>query len=129
MTKEADHICVCVCTYRRPQFLQRLLKTIAGQSTDGLFTFSIVVADNDQLQSAQAAVLDFAAEWSIPIKYCVEPQQNIALARNKAIENASGDFIALIDDDEFPTKDWLVTLLKTCEEYQVDGVLGPVKRH
>jgi len=59
----------------------------------------------------------------------VEPRQNIALARNKAIENADGDFVAFIDDDEFPTKHWLLTLFKTCNEYDVDGVLGPVKRH
>jgi succinoglycan biosynthesis protein ExoM len=129
MPKETDHICVCVCTYKRPQCLQRLLTELAGQDTHGLFTFSIVVADNDELQSAKAAVLDFAAQRSIPITYCVEPRQGIALARNKAIENASGDFIALIDDDEFPTSHWLLTLFKTCEEHQVDGVLGPVKRH
>src|SRR5450755_1272078 len=129
MPKETVHVCVCVCTYKRPQCLQRLLKELAAQDTQGLFTFSIVVADNDELQSAKSAVFDFAAQGSVPIKYCVEPQQGIALARNKAIENASGDFMALIDDDEFPTKDWLLNLLKTCEEYQVDGVLGPVKRH
>ena len=35
-------------------------------------------------------------------------KQNIALARNKAIENAKGDFIAFIDDDEFPLDQWLL---------------------
>ena len=129
MTKQTDHICVCVCTYKRPECLQRLLNELAGQDTQGRFTVSVVVVDNDDLQSAKAAVLDFAARGTVPIKYCVEPRQGISLARNKAIENASGDFIALIDDDEFPTKRWLLTLLETCEEYQVDGVLGPVRRH
>ncbi|PYV83601.1 MAG: glycosyltransferase family 2 protein [Acidobacteria bacterium] len=129
MTNETKHISVCVCTYKRPQFLQRLLKELGGQDTQGLFTFSIVVADNDHLQSAKAVVLDFVAASSIPITYCVEPRQNIALARNKAIENATGDFVAFIDDDEFPAKYWLLNLFKACEEYDVDGVLGPVKRH
>ena len=68
-----------------------------------------------------------AAGSSIPICYCVEPRQNIALARNKAIENVRGDFVAFIDDDEFPTRRWLLTLFKACDEYDVDGVLGPVK--
>jgi len=91
--------------------------------------YSIVVADNDHLQSAKAVVCDFAAGSGIPITYCVEPRQNIALARNKAIENAHGDFVAFIDDDEFPIKRWLLTLFKACNEYDVDGVLGPVKPH
>jgi glycosyltransferase involved in cell wall biosynthesis len=127
--KEKKHISVCVCTYKRPQFLERLLKELGGQDTSGLFTYSIVVADNDHLRSAEAVVSDFAAASTIPISYCIEPRQNIALARNKAIENANGDFVAFIDDDEFPTERWLLTLFKACNEYDVDGVLGPVKRH
>jgi glycosyltransferase involved in cell wall biosynthesis len=56
----------------------------------------------------------------------VEPEQNIALARNKAIENAKGDFIALIDDDELPAPQWLLNLYKALNRYQSDGILGPV---
>ena len=129
MTSETKHISVCICTYKRPRSLKRLLEELGGQDTGGLFTYSIVVADNDHLQSAKAVVRDFAAASSIPITYCVEPRQNIALARNKAIKNANGNFVAFIDDDEFPTKRWLLTLFKACNEYDVDGVLGPVKPH
>lgn len=129
MTDRKPHISVCICTYKRPHLLERLLQDLGTQETSGLFTYSIVVADNDQLRSAEPIVSDFAAASTIPVTYCVEPQQNISLARNKAIENATGDFIAFIDDDEFPTKDWLLNLFKACEEYQVDGVLGPVKPH
>jgi glycosyltransferase involved in cell wall biosynthesis len=105
------------------------MKKLSAQETQGLFTYSIVVADNDQLQSAQSVVSEFAAASSVPIKYCVEPRQSIALARNKAVEKAVGDFVAFIDDDEFPAAEWLLSLFRTCEEYRVDGVLGPVKRH
>lgn len=126
---ETKHISVCVCTYKRPYLLRRLLEELVGQDTNGLFTYSIVVADNDHLQSAKALVLDVKTISTIPITYCVEPRQNIALTRNKAIENAHGDFVAFIDDDEFPTKRWLLSLFKACKEYQADGALGPVKRH
>jgi cellulose synthase/poly-beta-1,6-N-acetylglucosamine synthase-like glycosyltransferase len=57
----------------------------------------------------------------------MEPQQNISLTRNRALEIATGDLIAFIDDDEFATKRWLLTLFKTLKRYKVDGVLGPVK--
>jgi len=109
--------------------IQRLLKELAAQNTLGLFTFSVVVADNDQQRSAEAVVTEFAAASKVSVKYCVEPRQSIALARNKAVENATGDFVAFIDDDEFPAADWLLSLFKTCQEYKVDGVLGPVRRH
>ncbi len=86
-----------------------------------------MVADNDGQRSSEALVLDFAANVPIAVRYCVEPHQNISLARNMAIADATGDFIAFIDDDEFPTKRWLLTLFEACEKYNVDGVLGPVK--
>jgi glycosyltransferase involved in cell wall biosynthesis len=129
MTGKSKHISVCICTYKRPRFLKRLLEELDGQDTKGLFTYSVVVVDNDHLQSAKEVASTFAAASSIPVRYEVEPRQNIALARNKAIESAQGDFVAFIDDDEFPTKDWLLTLFKACDESNVDGVIGPVKRH
>jgi len=125
MTNDVKHVSVCVCSYKRPQSLKCLLETLGSQET-GLFTYSLVVADNDRLRSAEPVVLDFAAASPIPVKYCVEPRQNIALARNKALENAEGEFIAFIDDDEFPAKRWLANLFEACSKYDADGVLGPV---
>lgn len=128
-TPGTAHISVCICTFKRPSLLLRLLKELAGQETQGLFTYSIVVVDNDQLCSSRSAVSGFAATAGVAIKYCVEPRQSIARARNMAVENASGDLVAFIDDDEFPAAGWLLSLYKTCKDYKVDGVLGPVRRH
>jgi glycosyltransferase involved in cell wall biosynthesis len=125
-TNERGHITVCVCTYKRPELLLRLLAVLTTQETGGRFTYSVVVADSDHLESARAVVADCAAAAPIAIRYCVEPRRNIALARNKAVEHASGDFVALIDDDEEPTSDWLIRLLTALELYGADGVLGPV---
>jgi glycosyltransferase involved in cell wall biosynthesis len=122
-----QHISVCVCTYKRAQFLKRLLDALAHQETAGRFTYSIVVVDNDPSRSARPVVSAFENSSSISIKYGVEPRQSIALARNKAVENAAGDYLAFLDDDEFPTNRWLLTLFTTCLGYRVDGVLGPVK--
>ncbi|HXY51050.1 MAG TPA: glycosyltransferase family 2 protein [Terriglobales bacterium] len=129
MTNESIHVGVCICTYKRPQFLKRLLEELADQETDGRFTHSIVVVDNDYLESAKHVVEEIADRATIGIRYYVEPRQNIARARNKAIENAPGNFVAFLDDDEFPTKRWLLTLMEARQKYGVDGVLGPVKPH
>lgn len=103
------------------------MRELGKQETGGLFTFSIIVADNDRLESAIGVVTEFQAASPIQVTYCVEPRQNIALARNKAIENAVGDFIAFIDDDEFPKEGWLRNLFTTCVTSNVAGVLGPVR--
>ena len=61
-----------------------------------------------------------------PIHYAVEPTQNIALARNMALRQATGDFVVFVDDDEIPGEGWLAELLRTYRIYGADGVLGPV---
>src|SRR5947199_8829379 len=67
MTKEKPHISVCICTYKRPALLRRLLEELGRQETGGLFTFSIIVADNDASRSADAVVSRFGSESNIPI--------------------------------------------------------------
>lgn len=129
MSSPLPHISVCICTYKRPDLLRRSLESVSAQRTDGLFTFSVVVADNDRTESARATVTEVAARVPISIKYCVEPQQNIARTRNKAVENASGDFVAFIDDDEFASPEWLLTLFQMLQSSKANGVLAPVNPH
>src|SRR5262245_23547681 len=99
-------ISVCICTYRRPELLGRLLRELAMQETGGLFTYSVIVVDNDRAETARPVVAAAIIEsFPVPITYCVEPRQSIARARNRAVATATADFIAFIDDDELPIKD------------------------
>jgi succinoglycan biosynthesis protein ExoM len=123
---ELPHLSVCICTYRRPHTLHRLLIDLSEQNSANEFTFSISVADNDAEQSARPIVEQVTAQSQVMIRYCSQPTKNIALARNTAIANSSGDFVAFIDDDEFPQRNWLLTLWRACEKFGVEGVLGPV---
>ncbi len=124
-----EHVSVCICTFKRPRFLARLLEALRGQQTGDLFRYSIVVADNDAEQSAREVVMAFAGTCSVETTYQVEPTRNIALARNKAVAHARGNYLAFIDDDEFPRQDWLKLMLATCCKHRVAGVLGPVLPH
>jgi glycosyltransferase involved in cell wall biosynthesis len=126
---ETAHISICVCTFWRMELLARLLESLSQQETDGLFSFSVVVADNDAQESARPVVDRLAAQLDVRVVYCVEPCQNIALARNKSLEHSKGEFVAFIDDDEFPHRDWLLRLFETCNKYGAAGVLGPVRPH
>ena len=129
MIATRPHISVCICTRRRPEYLARLLHALGGVNTAGLFDYSIVVADNDDAQSAQPVVSAFAEKSLVPTVYGAEPRQNIALARNRALQDVTGDLVAFIDDDEFPEPDWLLALFNTYRAYAADGVLGPVLPH
>ena len=120
------HICVCICTYKRPTYLIRVLNELEKQETEGLFDYSIVIVDNDRSESAKQAVESFAQQSKLSINYFMQPDQNISLTRNKAVENSTGDFLGFIDDDEFPGENWLLKIYNAINEYRSDGILGPV---
>jgi glycosyltransferase involved in cell wall biosynthesis len=129
MYDQRDHISICICTYKRLTFLKRLLEKVQYQITNDLFTYSIIVVDNDYSQSAKVVVISVKERSKIDIVYFNEPEKNISMARNKAIQNVSGNYVAFIDDDEFPDDAWLHNLYKTRSNFDADGVLGPVKPH
>ena len=126
MSGPMNLICVCVCTFKRPRLLANLLTELGKQITEGKFSYSIIVVDNDSTESARAIVESFGTRLPVPVAYDVEPEQNIALARNKAVARARGDLVAFIDDDELPPEDWLLKLYTALGHYGADGVLGPV---
>ena len=126
MNSSKIHITVCICTYKRPQFLINLLDHLQNQVTNDLFTYSILIIDNDPKLSAKDLVDQYIKKSEIFIKYLNEKINGISHARNKAINNAEGNLLAFIDDDEYPTNMWLLYLYNTLIKFKADAVLGAV---
>jgi len=124
--KSSDHISVCIATFRRNQMLERLLRKLALQETGGFFDVSVVVVDNDATGPAKDTVMQLREELGLDISYGIEPEQTIPAARNHALRLARGNYIGIIDDDEFPPQDWLITMYRAINTFDVDGGLGPV---
>lgn len=121
-----DHISVCIPTFRRNKMLEKLLRSVALQETCGLFDYSVVVVDNDEKGSARDIALRLRDELALDLIYDIESERTIPAVRNHALRLARGNYIAIIDDDEFPVKEWLLNLYRAIQAYSVDGALGPV---
>lgn len=121
-----DQISVCVCTYHRNRLLEKLLRTLSQQVTEGLFSVSIVVVDNDEQGAAKETVIDAERRLDMEIIYGIETERSISAVRNHALRLATGNYIAFIDDDEFAPSDWLLTMYRAVQMFDIDGALGPV---
>ncbi len=121
-------LAVCIATYRRPQMLGRLLQAIASCEVPSGCCVQVRVIDNDSDGSALAAysACEFGAIDAI---YAIEIRRGIAAARNAAIEVGPADLVVFIDDDEVPTRDWLVRLVGSLDTTGADAVVGPVRGH
>jgi succinoglycan biosynthesis protein ExoM len=121
----APDVSICIATFRRPHGLPRLLTSLSALKLPDDFTLEVVVVDNDASGGAReraSAACDFArtARWLI------EPRQNIALARNRALDAATGRWVAFIDDDEVADERWLAAFWSQVEQDAGDGFFGPV---
>jgi succinoglycan biosynthesis protein ExoM len=119
---------ICVTTFRRPALLASLLDALLRQAGMGP-RVRIVVVDNDAQHSARTVIeacRSDAADAGVQLVYAVEPRQNIALARNRALALCQADYIAFIDDDELPCTGWLQALLGCLQAHGADVAFGPV---
>jgi succinoglycan biosynthesis protein ExoM len=120
-------VAVCICTFRRQKLLRELLRGLAKLTFRKVAVpqLEIIVVDTpDDSGSAQEICETACLPW--PVKYVVEPKRGLTYARNRAITEAGTvDFVALIDDDEVPSPQWLDEHLWAQADFAADVVSGP----
>ncbi len=120
-------VAICITTYCRREMLAELLVGLSNLVFRKLPApeINVIVVDNDPERSAEGICAVASLPW--PLKYAPESRRGIAQARNRAIrESEDADFVAFIDDDEYPSSSWLDELLATQVQFGADVVSGPV---
>lgn len=104
-------------------FKQLILSTACARNT------FVVVIDNDHAGSARSVVESWRDRLDMPLVFAIEPVRNIAMARNRGVEEAlrrGADLVAFVDDDEVVDPHWLARLLDAQAEFDADAVSGAV---
>jgi succinoglycan biosynthesis protein ExoM len=116
---------VCIATCHRMHGLRSLLGDLLQQDVPVGWEVEIRVVCNepdvDQRRFAQS-VYSIIPDAIITF----ESIQNIARARNAAVQLGVADAFLFIDDDERPNPCWLRSLLMRIDNAQIDAVFGPV---
>jgi len=122
-----DSVVICIPTYKRPKMLRRLLDAIAAQETNAVL--SVLVADNDAEGRAGLNLCLSMEDYPWPLTAVAAPNRGIAQVRNVLIEYAlmtGAPFIAMIDDDEWPHKDWIAQFLNCAYQTDADVLQGSI---
>ncbi|MDB4985826.1 MAG: hypothetical protein JWN04_1004 [Myxococcaceae bacterium] len=121
-------LAVGICTYKRPAGLRRALRHLREAIAIAPMAVSVVVVDNDGQDAAVEDVVR-AELGNVSYRYVIERRPGISAARNaivRAADELSVRYLAMLDDDEWPTERWLVELLAVTESEGVAVVGGPV---
>lgn len=103
-------VTVAIPSYRRPEDLRRALEALTKQ--DRLADEVVIVARRDDGPTHDAARAFLS---SLPLKLEFVERPGMVEAVNRAMDTATGDVIALTDDDAAPHVDWVGTIAKTFE--------------
>ncbi len=124
-------VSVVVCSYRRPELLDRCLDSLVPQ-TAAIGRHEVVVIDNSPQREAHPIVEGWHAvfaEREVVLRCVPEESTGVAFARNRGLAEANAPLIAFIDDDEQACPGWLTELVAPFAALgdRVDIVAGEVE--
>jgi GT2 family glycosyltransferase len=111
---------VVVVNFNGRPFLDTCLAALLGQELDG--GFEVIVVDNGSSDGSAAHV---RAHW--PAVRVLEPRVNLGFAagNNLGIDAASGDYVALINNDTRARPGWLAALVAAAAANPALGAVTP----
>jgi glycosyltransferase involved in cell wall biosynthesis len=120
-------VSVVVCTYSEGMYehLQDCLESLRSQTHDDVEIIT-VVDGNEGLAERITADYDDVPEITV---HCNDENVGLSASRNNALEYATGDVIAFIDDDAVADEEWIEELVAAYEEQDalaVGGQMTPI---
>lgn len=110
-------ISVAIATLGRPEHASRCVESLlAGERTPD----EIVVVDQSTGSETERALERLSPA---PLRYFRESSVGASTARNRAVEAARGDYVALLDDDCEVPSSWLVALEDELDRLRAPDVL------
>jgi GT2 family glycosyltransferase len=125
-------VIVLIPTFRRPQGLEHLLMSLAALNTKANVT--VLVADNDgeRHEGFDLCARLRATGYRWLLDSIIVPERGIAQVRNALVARMliahRAEFVAMIDDDEWPSPDWLEEFLRVQAETKADALQGSIRR-
>jgi hypothetical protein len=121
-------ISVAICTWNRSRLLQRTLEKLCEMDVDRRFSWELILVDNNSTDDTTQVVNQYVG--ILPLHVVRESIQGHSQSRNRAISEATGDYLVWTDNDVLVCKNWLSSYFDafTAEPdvFFFGGVIDPV---
>lgn len=119
-------ITVAICTHNRARSLERTLRRLAAVPHPAAGSWEVVVVDNASSDSTSSLLSSLAP--TLPLRWVTEPTLGLSAARNRAIIESRGRWIAWTDDDVLVSDQWLAEYHRVLSGPDAPDVVGgPVR--
>jgi len=119
---------VVIPTHNRAKILTHTLKSLYAVNVpdEGLRSIEVLVIANACTDDTKETVSNLAEGARFMTRCIEEPRIGLNIARNRGVEEARHEVIALLDDDVDVKPDWLLGLVETYRECNPDLVSGRI---
>lgn len=103
-TSEKPLVSVNICAHNRADLISKTIESVFEQDYPNI---EIIIADDgdDNTEEVIKGILEKNPEWKDKIHYYKNPNSGIAQNRNFALNRSNGDYIAVLDSDDY----WIST--------------------
>lgn len=107
-------VTIVIPTYNGEFRISKVIECLATQINIEQLSWEIVVVDNNSRDKTADTVRNLQRNWrrDIPLRYVFEPRQGLAYARQCGVEHARGNIVGFLDDDNWPTSNWVCQLFR-----------------
>jgi glycosyltransferase involved in cell wall biosynthesis len=123
-------VSVVVCTYSMDRYdsFSETVESVLAQAYDPLELVVVVDGNREVFERVREDFAD-ADERGVEdvVLHCNDANRGISYSRTKGAKLASGEVVAMIDDDATARPDWIERLVETYEETDAVAVGGHVK--
>jgi glycosyltransferase involved in cell wall biosynthesis len=117
---------VAIPTHNRARTLVETLKSVGELALGEGIEAKCIVVDNNSSDDTAAVVDNFAASAPFKVHRVFESRAGSSFARNRAVDEADGDFIFFIDDDAIADPQWAAEMMRAIERRSLDAACGMV---
>jgi glycosyltransferase involved in cell wall biosynthesis len=122
MIESECDISLVICTLNRASQLAETLKRVFAIRSQ--LNWELIVADNGSTDGTRAVVRQFAAVCDHPVQLIHQPGRGVSYARNAGWQSAKSGIVAYIDDDCYPTEDYLDAVFDCFSKEPKLGFIG-----
>lgn len=121
MTTSEPLFSVVIPTYGKAQYLQLVLAGLERQTEQ---KFETIIVDNNSTEKVTKRAIPRPGQSFIVVH---EPRNGLSYARNAGIRNSRGQYVAFLDDDGVPDRNWLMNLANGMGRHKASMVGGTVR--
>ncbi|MDY6902662.1 MAG: hormogonium polysaccharide biosynthesis glycosyltransferase HpsE [Cyanobacteriota bacterium] len=120
------NLTVAIPTYNGENRLPQVLDKLKEQVNTENINWEVIVIDNNSNDGTAKLVKEYQENWlqDVPLKYYFESQQGISFARQRAINEAQGELVGFIDDDNLPFANWVSSACNFAQEHPKAGAFS-----